>query len=494
MADNNISFNVKKVHKVNLYITCIMVALIVVPLVISHGFAGAKLYMLAGVSVIGWAFINYFIKIPDKIKAFLFVLLPGTVVYGLFFLDGFAINKHYFLLATIVMAAIYFDRKILIVYSLVVNFFIVSLYILAPEKLLGDNHTFKIFVIQFFVYNGIAYMLNKLNEWGGELLAESQKRAEESTQLLKEAQQLLEKVEQSAHTLEVQTNDVKNISSSLSNVSNTILNSAQQIAQSIQGETESILSMQNVMHESKTELSQTVDLSQEAMELSQEVNKELNKNAKNVEQVTGHMNELGDSMNTTVRTMDDLQNSLQTVNDLLGSIKNIADQTNLLALNAAIEAARAGEHGKGFAVVAEEVRKLAEESAETATKITEVTTDLFTKSSAAQEQSVKGQTIALEGKKLLQEIATAFHQVTQSSDLSNKNMEQSVYAIEKISNQFEHLLKEIDMLSAMAQQNTAETEEIVSSIYEENKLLEAIDEATGQLQMLNRQLIVLTEK
>ncbi|NPV90986.1 MAG: hypothetical protein HPY50_09465 [Firmicutes bacterium] len=83
------------------------------------------------------------------------------------------------------------------------------------------------------------------------------------------------------------------------------------------------------------------------------------------------------------------------INEVLDFIKNVADQTKMLGLNAAIEAARAGEHGRGFGVVAEEIRKLSDQSKETAERIRKLTQEIADKidiiSHASEETLKQGQ-------------------------------------------------------------------------------------------------------
>ncbi|AZV57784.1 PocR ligand-binding domain-containing protein [Clostridium sp. AWRP] len=97
-----------------------------------------------------------------------------------------------------------------------------------------------------------------------------------------------------------------------------------------------------------------------------------------------------------------VKNISMDINSILNSIKSIADQTKMLGLNASIEAARAGEAGKGFSVVAAEIRKLSQDSKETASKITDLTkkiqesVDKAIETSNATFETTEQQTSAIE--------------------------------------------------------------------------------------------------
>ncbi|WP_234123757.1 PocR ligand-binding domain-containing protein [Clostridium hydrogenum] len=102
--------------------------------------------------------------------------------------------------------------------------------------------------------------------------------------------------------------------------------------------------------------------------------------SENFSQISAAMEELAASSVEVTANQENLNKEILKVqkisgeiNNILGYIKSIADETRMLGLNAAIEAARAGEAGKGFGVVASEIRKLSQNSKETAVKISELT-------------------------------------------------------------------------------------------------------------------------
>ena len=102
-------------------------------------------------------------------------------------------------------------------------------------------------------------------------------------------------------------------------------------------------------------------------------------NAESASQLAGEANRTASQgsevVEQAIAAMTIIEGSAQKITDIIGVIDEIAFQTNLLALNASVEAARAGEAGKGFAVVAQEVRQLAQRSAQAASDIKTVIHD-----------------------------------------------------------------------------------------------------------------------
>ncbi|MBO8162092.1 MAG: HAMP domain-containing protein [Brevibacillus sp.] len=133
-----------------------------------------------------------------------------------------------------------------------------------------------------------------------------------------------------------------------------------------------------------------------------------------VQKAIAQMKSIKESVENLASVVKVLESRSREVGNIVGTIKDIAGQTNLLALNASIEAARAGEYGRGFAVVAEEVRRLAEQTDESARFVTQLIVEIQSDTDLAVNAMNKGTKEVETGMTLVNEAGEAFQKIIAS--------------------------------------------------------------------------------
>ena len=183
------------------------------------------------------------------------------------------------------------------------------------------------------------------------------------------------------------------------------------------------------------------------------------------------MNQISDAVGDTMEVINELAKRSTEIQEFVKIIGDIANQTNLLALNASIEAARAGDAGRGFTVVAEEVKKLAEDSADAADQIGHLINDIIDKVDSAVTNMQTSTDKVMEGKTVITDVSTRIQDVMAKGA---KGVEEKISEISAMS----------ENSASATEETSAATEEIASSMEQMTSLIQLLIEREDELREL----------
>ncbi len=318
----------------------------------------------------------------------------------------------------------------------------------------------------------------------------------------KEVKQLFDSFEVMQNNLKRLIKSILSISEMLNSSSSQLALTAEQTSQSAQQVSATVEELASGSQEQQQHVTKTVDIVGNTAESIAQVShrsKEMASSAKEVigtavlgkksmDQMTSQMGAITEKVDASAVIVASLKEHSQHIEEFIQIITTIAEQTNLLALNAAIEAARAGEQGRGFAVVADEVRNLAEQSNEAASRIAQLVERIQVETdeaAASMQDSTKevgqGTAVANQSSQQFEEI---FKQVNQLANYIHE-LEGAAKDIDDDSGK---MVEAVNNISAITQQASAGLEEVSATSQEQTAGMEEVASAANELASLAHKL------
>ncbi|GAA0109222.1 methyl-accepting chemotaxis protein [Clostridium tertium] len=292
---------------------------------------------------------------------------------------------------------------------------------------------------------------------------------------------LLSGVKEASEKVNCGSETLFGIISESSNVGEEVAKSVQQIAEGATNQAAQLDEGVRVVGELEDEVNKSIESSDRMLNTSKEVKISSTEGIVAIENLSEIYEKNKEASENMALKVDMLSNKSEEIGIIIDAIKSITEQTNLLALNASIEAARAGEVGRGFAVVAEEVRKLAEESAKSATEINSVIGEIKGNIKEIYEDTVTTRKLNDDTQASLLKTKEKFGVIDNNINELEENIKEVTYSLDKITQSKDTVVYKISEVAAVSQETAAITEEVSAASEEQSS---GLQEMAGEAETL----------
>ncbi|EHS58060.1 methyl-accepting chemotaxis protein [Paenibacillus sp. Aloe-11] len=321
--------------------------------------------------------------------------------------------------------------------------------------------------------------------------------------------ELAQNFDQMTHALHTMVSEVNQTSSRLASSSLMIKESTEQTTESVQHVAETVMESAenaatsaeaseqtaNAVEEMAKGVSTIAESASSIVDSAGHTEQDVAQGSKMISNVRAQMDRILEAVSQTASLMDELSQLSDNAKQMNSAIAAIAKQTNLLSLNASIEASRAGEAGRGFAVVAIEVRKLSEQSKESADSISQIITqmlDLIQRSTATMNGNVRNQ--VGEGLRISQDAEGAFANIERSTSHIVEQIQSVSAAAEEISASTEEVSATVTHLASLSRSSADSSQTTSAAAQEQMAAMEEIASSSQELSRMAQDLQALVKR
>ena len=232
-------------------------------------------------------------------------------------------------------------------------------------------------------------------------------------------------------------------------------------------------------------------ISEQANSINQASSSGVDKSKTGVETIGKVGNSIKDMLlffDKSTQSINDLSRFSSEINGILGIIQSIASQTNLLALNAAIEAAQAGDAGKGFSVIASEIRKLAEQSQNSAKDIEELVANVQKSAGETSRFITDMNGVVKESENSVKDAQTSFNEILTSYNHTLGMSNDIVTSTQKQTNDIKQIVSLIEQIVVISEETAAGSEQAATSAKHVSDVMQSYSDLSFEISQIAEEL------